>query len=183
MAVRVDISCRREAPGHAVGLRSGTACSSCCWRSTVHRGCRAALGQSRGGVARSVQNQKREARAADSLETTCGCYPSKQSCWRSYSGGELRQHREAAAGGLGRGVARSGKASRRSEGSGRARGRRVERRWSRREPWAARHEGLQWRYRAAEEEAEEEEEGGRWGLICKFKGFRDLTVKQNSSLF
>jgi hypothetical protein len=36
----------------------------------------------------------------------------------------------------------------------------VEQRWSRREPWAARHEGLQRRYRAVEKEAEEEEEGG-----------------------
>jgi hypothetical protein len=73
MAVRVDISSRREALGHAVGLRSGTARSSCCWRSAVHRGGRAELGQRRGGVARLEENQKREARAAASLETTRGC--------------------------------------------------------------------------------------------------------------
>jgi hypothetical protein len=77
-AVRVDISSRREAPSHVVGLRSGTTRSSCCWRSTAHRGGWAALGQRRGGVARSEENQKREARAADGLEMTCGCYLSKQ---------------------------------------------------------------------------------------------------------
>jgi hypothetical protein len=59
-AVRIDISSQREAPGHAVGLRSGTARSSCCWRSAAHRGDRAELGQRRGGVARAEENQKRE---------------------------------------------------------------------------------------------------------------------------
>jgi hypothetical protein len=72
-AVRVDISSRREAPGHAVGLRSGTMHSSCCWRPAAHRGGRAELGQRRGGVARAEENQKREARAADGLEMTRGC--------------------------------------------------------------------------------------------------------------
>jgi hypothetical protein len=71
--VRVDISSRRRAPGHYVGLRSGTASDSCCWRSAAHRGGRAELGQRRRGVARAEDNQKREARAADGFETTRGC--------------------------------------------------------------------------------------------------------------
>jgi hypothetical protein len=72
-AVRVDISSRREAPGHAVGSRSGTAHGSCCWRSTAHRGSRAALGQRRGGVARLEENQRGGARAVAGLEMTRGC--------------------------------------------------------------------------------------------------------------
>jgi hypothetical protein len=66
-AVRADISSRKKAPGHAVGLRSGTVRSSCCWRPAARRGSRAELGQRRGGVARAEENQKREARAAAGL--------------------------------------------------------------------------------------------------------------------
>jgi hypothetical protein len=77
-AVRVEISSRREAPGHAMGLRSGTAHGSCCWRPAAHRGGRVELGQRRGGVAHSEENQKREARAADGLVTMSGCYLSRQ---------------------------------------------------------------------------------------------------------
>jgi hypothetical protein len=72
--VRVDISSRREAPGHAVGLRSGTARGSCYWQSAAHRGGRAEIGQRRGGGARAEENQKREARAAAGLKKTRGCY-------------------------------------------------------------------------------------------------------------
>jgi hypothetical protein len=65
-------------------------------------------------VARTEENQKREARAADGLETARGCYPSKQWCRRSCSGDELWRRQQVAAVGSGGGVARSGKASRRS---------------------------------------------------------------------
>jgi hypothetical protein len=77
-AVRVDISSRRGAPGHAMGLRSSTARDSCCWRSETHRGGRAGLGQRRGGVARTEKNQKRGARAAAGSKMTRGCYASRK---------------------------------------------------------------------------------------------------------
>jgi hypothetical protein len=64
VAVRADISSRREAPGRVVGLRSSTARSSCCWRSAAHRGGRAELGQRRGGVACAGNSQRGGARAA-----------------------------------------------------------------------------------------------------------------------
>jgi hypothetical protein len=73
-AVRGGISSRREAPGYAEELGKGTASDSYCWRSMAHRGGRAALGQRRGGVACSEENQRRGARAVAGLETTCGCY-------------------------------------------------------------------------------------------------------------
>jgi hypothetical protein len=50
MAVRVDITSRRGAPGHVVGLRRGMANGSCCWRLTARRGGRAELGQRSGGA-------------------------------------------------------------------------------------------------------------------------------------
>jgi hypothetical protein len=72
-AVRVDISSRREAPSHAVGLRRGTASGSCCWWSAARCGNRAELGQRRGGVAHVEEGQQKGARAVAGLETTRGC--------------------------------------------------------------------------------------------------------------
>jgi hypothetical protein len=106
--VQAGISSRREAPSHAVGLRSGTAHGSCCGRS--HRGGRAALGQRRGGMARSEENQRGGARAVAGLGTTRGCYPSRKWHRQSCSDGELRW--QAVSGGSGGDAARSGKASR-----------------------------------------------------------------------
>jgi hypothetical protein len=57
----------------------------------------------------------------------------------------------------------------------------MERRWSRREPWAARHEGLQWRCHAAEEEAEEEEEGVALGADLQNQKFQGPLCKSNFS--
>jgi hypothetical protein len=56
--VRVDISSRRGALGHAVGLRRGTVSGSCSWWSTAWRGGRAELGQRPGGVARVEEGQR-----------------------------------------------------------------------------------------------------------------------------
>jgi hypothetical protein len=67
-AVRVDISSRREAPGHAVGLRSGTTRGSCCWRSAAHRGT-AGQRSGRGGAAWSAWEKARGgAKAVGELE-------------------------------------------------------------------------------------------------------------------
>jgi hypothetical protein len=77
-AVRVDISSQRGAPGHAVGLRRGTASVSCCWWSTARRGSRAELGQRPGGVACVQEGQRGGARAAASLEVTNGSYQSRR---------------------------------------------------------------------------------------------------------
>jgi hypothetical protein len=72
--VQAGLSSRREAPGYAEELGKGTASDSYCWRSAAHRGGRAVLGQRRGGVARSEENQMGGARAVAVLETTRGCY-------------------------------------------------------------------------------------------------------------
>jgi hypothetical protein len=87
--MQAGISSRREAPGHAVGLRSGTARSSCCWRSAAHRGDRAELGQRRGGVACAEDNKREGARAVAGLKMMRGCYPSRKWRRQSCSGGEL----------------------------------------------------------------------------------------------
>jgi hypothetical protein len=76
--VRVDISSRKEAPGHAMGLRRGTASGSGCWRSAAWRGSRAELGQRPGGVARAEEGQRGGATAAAGLEVTHRSYQSRR---------------------------------------------------------------------------------------------------------
>jgi hypothetical protein len=66
----VGISTRREAPGYAEELGKGMASDSCCWQLVAHLGGRAVLGQRRGGVARSKQNQRGGARTVAGLEAT-----------------------------------------------------------------------------------------------------------------
>jgi hypothetical protein len=71
------------------------ASDSCCWQLVAHRGGRAALGQRRGGVARSEENQRGGARAVAGLETTRGCYQSRK--WHRQSGSDSERWRPAAA--------------------------------------------------------------------------------------
>jgi hypothetical protein len=59
-----------EAPGYAEELRKGTSSDSCCWRLAAHRGGLAVLGQRRGGMAHSEENQRGGAGAVASLEAT-----------------------------------------------------------------------------------------------------------------
>jgi hypothetical protein len=70
MAVRAGISSQSEFLGMLWNLGIGTASTSCCWRSAVHRCGLAAIRQRRGGVARSEENQRGGARAVAGLETT-----------------------------------------------------------------------------------------------------------------
>jgi hypothetical protein len=109
----VSRSSRKGAPGHAMGLRRGTASGSCCWRPTAawRRPDRAR--QRQRDVERVGEGQKGGARAAAGLEATRGSYQSRKWRRQSCSDGELRQRRQPAASGSGGGVARSGKASRR----------------------------------------------------------------------
>jgi hypothetical protein len=107
-AMRVDISSRRGAPGHAVGLRRGTVSGSCWWWSATHRGGWAELGQRPGGVARAEEGQRGGARAAAGLEVTHGSYQSRR--WRRQSGsdGEWRWPMATERGQLGRTAERRG---------------------------------------------------------------------------
>jgi hypothetical protein len=70
MAVRVGICSGSEFLGMLWNLGIGAASTSCCWQSAAHRGGLAAIGQRRGGVARSEENQRGGARAVAGLETT-----------------------------------------------------------------------------------------------------------------
>jgi hypothetical protein len=69
-AVRAGISSRSEFLGMLWNLGRGAASTSYCWRSEAHRGGLAALGQRRGGVARTGKSQRGGVRAVAGLEAT-----------------------------------------------------------------------------------------------------------------
>jgi hypothetical protein len=87
----VSRSSQKGAPGHAVGLRRGTASDSCCWRPTAawRRPDRAR--QRQGDMERVGEGQKGGARAAGSLEVMRGSYQSRKWHRQSCSDGELRR--------------------------------------------------------------------------------------------
>jgi hypothetical protein len=135
-------------------------------------------------VARSEENQREGARAVASLETTHGCYSSRKWHRWSCSGGELRWRRQAVAGGLGGDADALGESQ---QGEAKAVGELKATRGVALEQERA-FGGTACRPTAALSRGRGggrggRRRGGRLGLICKFKGFRDLTVNQNSSLF